>query len=155
MDLERQPSASVSKRKQKTKKKKGQFEQLQAKIKLLNRKDVANLLLPTVLDHVAMIKEGHTGIAKAIAKKQKVSLPSRGRSKAAVNKAKKTATDLTAGLATILHPENPKRLQSMLCNDQPTVAPMHPQNPHSSNSNAVLPGLVQVPDWKSFSCHHG
>jgi hypothetical protein len=143
MHLERQPSASISKRKHQTKKKKGQFEPLQAKIKSLNRKDVANLLLPTVLDHVAMTKEGRTGIAKAVAKKQKVSLPSGGRSKAAVNKAKKTATDLMSGLATILHPENPKTLQSMLSNNQP-IAPMHPQNPHSSNSNAVLPGHVRT-----------
>jgi hypothetical protein len=65
-----------------------------------------------------MTKEGRTGIAKAVAKKQKVSLPAGGRSKAAVNKAKKTATYIMAGLATILRPKNPKKLQSMLCNDQ-------------------------------------
>ena len=88
-----------------------------------------------------MTKEGRTGIAKAVSKKQNVSLPAGGRSKAAINKAKKTATDLMSGLATILHPENPKTLQSMLSNNQP-IAPMHPQNPHSSNSNAVLPGRV-------------
>ncbi len=113
MHLERQPSASISKRKHQTKKKKGQFEQLQAEIKSFNSKDAANMLLPTVLAHVPMTKESCTGIAKAIAKKQKV----------AVKKAKKTATYLISGLPTILHPENPKKLQSMHHNNQPTVAP--------------------------------
>jgi hypothetical protein len=47
MNLERQPSVRVSQIKYKTKMKKGQLEQLQAEIKSLNRKDVADLLLPT------------------------------------------------------------------------------------------------------------
>lgn len=144
-----QTPARVSQMKYKKKTEKDRLEQLQAEIKSLKRKDVANVLLPAVLEHVAMTKEGRTGIAKAVAKKQRVSLPAGGISKAAVNKAKKTATDLMAGLATILHPENPKKLQSMLRNDQEptsikTVAPMHPRNPHSSNSKAVLPGRVQA-----------
>jgi hypothetical protein len=135
MNFEHQTAARDSKQRYDAKKKKDRLEQLQAKIKSLQRKDVANLLLPTVLEHVAMTKEGRAGITKAVAKRQNVSLPAGGRSKAAINKAKKTATDLTAGLATILHPENPKQLQSMmLLNDLPasikTVAQMHPQNPH-------------------------
>jgi hypothetical protein len=145
MNSVRQASPPASKRKYNANMKPDRLEQLQAEIKSLNQKDVVDSLLLTILDHAAMTKEGRFGIAKALAKKQRVSLPAGGLSKAAVNKAKQTATYLTAGLASILHPDNPKQLQSMLRHDQlPTAARMHPQNPHSNNLKTVLPGQVQT-----------
>jgi hypothetical protein len=84
------------------------------------------------------------GIAKAVVKKQTVSLSAGGLSKAPVTKAKKTTIDLMAGLATILHPGNLQQLQSMICHDQ--AAQMHPNDPHSSNSNTVLLRCVQTSD---------
>jgi hypothetical protein len=107
-------------------------------------------------------KEGRSVMARDISQKEIVNLPAGGKSKAALNKCKKTAADLIIGLATSLDPENPDRLKSLLLATQekppsslsapPThpsilsAPPMHPSNPHTSNLQAVLPERRRDPE---------
>ena len=111
----------------------------------LPRKIAAAQIFPPLVTHLAKTKAGRSGMAQTISQKEIVNLPARGKSKAALNKSKKTAADLIIGLATILDPENPDRLKSLMSAtpEEPSssllAAPMHPRNPHISNMQAVLP----------------
>jgi hypothetical protein len=119
------------------------LQNLRDQLASLPRKIVAAQILPHLVTHLAETKEGRSGMAQTISKREIANLPAGGNSKAALNKSKKTAADLIIGLATILDPENPDRLKSLLTATQEdslaAAAPMHPMNPLTSNLQAILP----------------
>jgi hypothetical protein len=82
--------------------------------KSLPRKKINENVLAPLLEHAAETKDGRFGIAKAISKKANPNLPTGGKSKSAINRAKQTAGHLMVGLATILDPDNPDRLKSLM-----------------------------------------
>jgi hypothetical protein len=123
-------------------------------IKRLPRKITAAQILPSIVTQLAETKDGRSGIAQTISQKEIVNLPAGGNSKAALNKSKKTANDLIIGLATILDPENPDRLKSIIMSaptqEKPSsslsAAPMHPGNPRISNLQAAFPECHRDPE---------
>jgi hypothetical protein len=116
MNAEMQTSSLNSKRKRAKAKAESEptIQMLLDQITRLPRKIIATQILPPLLTHLAKTKEGRYGIAQAISQKEIVNLPAGGSSKAALNKSKKTAADLIIGLATLLDPENPDRLKSLM-----------------------------------------
>jgi hypothetical protein len=157
MNAERQPPSLNSKRKRAKAKAESEptIQMLLDQLNGLPIKLVGAQIVPSLQKRITKTKEGRSVFAQAISQKEIVNLPAGGNSKAALNKSKKTAADLIIGLATILDPENPDRLKSLLSATQekapsslsaapmhPSILPappMHPSNPHTSNLQAVLP----------------
>jgi hypothetical protein len=117
----------------------------------LPRKIAATQIFASLVTHLAKTKEGHSWMAQTISQKEIVNLLAGGNSKAALNKSKKMAAGLIIGLATILDPDNPDQLRSLMSATQEkpssslSAAPMHPRNPHLSNLQAVLPQCHRDP----------
>jgi hypothetical protein len=134
MNAERQPPSLNSKRKRAKAKAESEptIQMLLDQLNGLPIKLVGAQIVPSLQKRITKTKEGRSVFAQAISQKEIVNLPAGGNSKAALNKSKKTAADLIIGLATILDPENPDRLKSLLSATQEkapsslSAAPMHP-----------------------------
>jgi hypothetical protein len=122
-------------------------------MKSFPRKMISETILAPLLEHAAETKDGRFGIAKAISKKAKINLPTGGNSKSALNRAKQTAGHLMGGLATILDPDNPDRLKSLMTgkrklemeHSSAVATAMNPRNPKLLNVQAVLPERYRDP----------
>ncbi len=70
--------------------------------------------MPKVLNISRATKTGWSDFAKASSGSRTVTFPTSQTSKSAINKQKKTARDLTRGIANVFDPKNPKRMFNMM-----------------------------------------
>jgi hypothetical protein len=110
-------------------------DQIKRALNELPNKLVGTEILPKVLDISMATKEGRSDFSKIVSGSRTITLPTGGTSKSAMNKQKKTARDLTTGVAKVVDPQNPTRMFNMMrdslvsksctcqnCPMQPTVS---------------------------------